>query len=895
MRINNRFSKKKNMNLSHRGVLGDEGRRERQVCVSGRCLGCWVLGVVKKHQRGCEILSGMRLCSTGTYKTQVPLLKGFRSRTSRRKSQNSRWKNKGTMTRKEDAAAKKALPLFRVLGIALVVDQIGKGAQMVLRYPVGFEEQQQVVVTDGDEDDDDQNDLRDYELFFQMSPRVMAKLFRPKKSLCGQPMTLSVGGTVFCCRAVLLEHNDEVDTSANSVTSLSSSITNNNNESKLVLFSVIVALTPSEPTKSIPISGWFDGDEEKRGTTTTNYQNESTNNNGNRAASSSARSIRRVHLSLARLCRALEREERRCRFVSAQSNHFFRIRSESNKEWEGRMAMAGQNSTTNNNNNKGGGGGDLTSAPSNTTGGVGGSSPKGVVGGNTPTATPTVSTTDMSHRGSRHTRSLTATSLTTSSTIASLSVTAAGGGGGGGGGGGDGTDQHPNMTSDSLLLDKSQLHLHIMEQEKEQEILERILASSPPAEHSKDHFGNLAREIIQVFHSLSRDDPRHKYPTTHTAGRLSGREAVVYVNGHIAVPIESAIFEGDGTTTSLGVLDRRAMVRSYHTLLFPTLSPLELVDTLQLAASSPQQQSMQQLLMMINPARSLNEIANDSNVSLSAVLDMALQLIQQGVCMASPVISRSTRLACAHNAIAAMQDLALDFGQTFALGPGGGLFVVVSQLTFHNWTLGESLASISRSDSERASFLRSQIQHLLHSQQQQQSTPHHQLSRRSLLSSSADDVSQHHLKSYSELLPSDSGMTARHHADELEEVLCSMAIWLVSHRVLVRLEEYLVALASGSSSLELHLVFTDSAEEKRPASNTYLPSYFGTIPDSVVDENLFKELKDAECLDGTKSLTACSWKLGIESHRLRSWAVRHELVRIVERIPAPGDDWGFVE
>lgn len=796
-----------------------------------------------------------------------------------------------------ESATKKALPLFQVLGISLVVDQIGKGAQMVLRYPVGLDEQAEPPTEVGG---------ADHELFFKMSPRIMAKLFRPKKSLCGQPMTLSVGGTVFCCRAVLLEHNDNtsdtaVDSTA-STTSISSmaSAATATNETKLVLFSVIVALAPSEPTKSIPISGWFEGDDDDvNGHYHPHYDH--LHRNGHRAASSSARSIRRVHLSLARFCRALEREERRCRFVLGQSNHFFKIRSETNKEWEERMASATKGESS-------------SSAPSNSnnpssSGSVGQlTSPKGVVGGGGHASgnSSTVSTPDMGSRVTRHTRNLTATSLTTATTIGSLSVTSVGGGGsggsvgGGGGGGGDGADQHPAMTSDNLMMmDKSQLQYQ-MEQEKEQEILERILASSPPAEYEKNHFGNLAREIVQVFHSLSRDDPRHSYPqTTHTPGMLSGRDSVVYVNGHIAVPIESAIAGLDSTMTA--ITDRLPMVRSYHTLLFPSLTASELVETLQLAAASPQQQSMQQLLFMLNPTRSLNEIAIESNVSLTAIIDMALQLIQQGVCVASPTITRTTRLACAHNAINIMQDLALEFGQTFSLGRGGNLFVVVSHLTFHSWTLGEALTSVSRSDNERAVFLRNQIQHFLRAQQQQQQTSQTVQQHPRRLLPTVDEASQHHLSSYSDILPTDAAaVTAgRHHADELEEVLFAMAIWLVSHRVIVRLEEYFVAMDAAfqdrraPSSIELHLSETaDSAEEKRGGvSTTYLPSYFGTIPDSVVDENLFKELKEAGCLDGTKSVTACAWKLGIEAHRLRMWAIRHDGVRIVERIPSPGDDW----
>ena len=70
---------------------------------------------------------------------------------------------------------------FYVIGIALVVDEIGKAARLAFRYPV----------TPTVENADD--------LFFALPSRVMAKLFRPKKPLCGQPMTISIVETVFCC------------------------------------------------------------------------------------------------------------------------------------------------------------------------------------------------------------------------------------------------------------------------------------------------------------------------------------------------------------------------------------------------------------------------------------------------------------------------------------------------------------------------------------------------------------------------------------------------------------------------------------------------------------------------------------------------------------------------
>lgn len=173
---------------------------------------------------------------------------------------------------------------FDVLGIALVVDEIGKGARLAFRYPV----------TPTVENADD--------LFFTLPSRVMAKLFRPKKPLCGQPMTISIGGTVFCCRAILMDDDSYLD-----------------------LFNIVVALVPSVRTSTLPIAGWFDADNDKDTIST---------------PSASFLTIRRVHVSIARLCRVLEREERRCQYVSLQSSQLIKVRDEVRQEMDQRTKLA---------------------------------------------------------------------------------------------------------------------------------------------------------------------------------------------------------------------------------------------------------------------------------------------------------------------------------------------------------------------------------------------------------------------------------------------------------------------------------------------------------------------------------------------------------------------------
>ena len=77
-----------------------------------------------------------------------------------------------------------------------------------------------------------------------------------------------------------------------------------------------------------------------------------------------------------------------------------------------------------------------------------------------------------------------------------------------------------------------------LEQEKEQEILELMLACNPQDNsqgpqhpYQKRQHGNLVRDLVAVFHSLSRND--HEHPPTPNS-LLCERDAVVYVNQHFA-------------------------------------------------------------------------------------------------------------------------------------------------------------------------------------------------------------------------------------------------------------------------------------------------------------------------------------------------------------------------
>ena len=155
---------------------------------------------------------------------------------------------------------------------------------------------------------DEQNGTMDsassIDLFFDLPARVISKLFRPKRPLCGQPLTLNISGTTFCCRAELFDN----------LQCTPSTVGGDGSEHPLVLFSVIVALAPMTS-----------GDSSK-----------STSSNMGTHVHSAFRTIERIHCNLARLCNVLSREERRCRYVTLQCQMLLTVR----KEYEDRFLLS---------------------------------------------------------------------------------------------------------------------------------------------------------------------------------------------------------------------------------------------------------------------------------------------------------------------------------------------------------------------------------------------------------------------------------------------------------------------------------------------------------------------------------------------------------------------------
>jgi hypothetical protein len=46
-----------------------------------------------------------------------------------------------------------------------------------------------------------------------------------------------------------------------------------------------------------------------------------------------------------------------------------------------------------------------------------------------------------------------------------------------------------------------------------------------------------------------------------------------------------------------------------------------------------------------------------------------------------------------------------------------------------------------------------------------------------------------------------------------------------------------------------------------------------------------------EYLNGDISIMALSWRMAIDPRKLRRWGWRHKRVRVISRVPSPGDDW----
>ena len=117
------------------------------------------------------------------------------------------------MTTNSSSTELSSLRQLGVLGIGLIMEEVGKGARLVFRYPaspppffsISRGGQPDVKNTnrstssitknkkdigDGDSTTASSGSSDSIDLFFDLPARVISKLFRPKRPLCGQPLTL---------------------------------------------------------------------------------------------------------------------------------------------------------------------------------------------------------------------------------------------------------------------------------------------------------------------------------------------------------------------------------------------------------------------------------------------------------------------------------------------------------------------------------------------------------------------------------------------------------------------------------------------------------------------------------------------------------------------------------
>ncbi|KAK1747490.1 hypothetical protein QTG54_001453 [Skeletonema marinoi] len=184
------------------------------------------------------------------------------------------------------------------------MEEAGKGARLVFRYPSA---PAPIFFNQSNGDVDESKTVPPTVLQTKRGDKSCVKALSAKETSCGQPLTLNVSGTTFCCRAELFD-------------SQPSTVGGDGSNHPLVLFSVIVALAPlaSSDGAAAPATQ-FDR---------ANPADNTTNAAPQKRSDFAFSAIRRVHDNLASLCRVLKREELRCRYVSRQCSMLLQVRKE---------------------------------------------------------------------------------------------------------------------------------------------------------------------------------------------------------------------------------------------------------------------------------------------------------------------------------------------------------------------------------------------------------------------------------------------------------------------------------------------------------------------------------------------------------------------------------------
>jgi single-stranded DNA-binding protein len=418
----------------------------------------------------------------------------------------------------------------------------------------------------------------------------MSKLFRPKRPLCGQPLTLNVSGTTFCCRAELFDNSQ----------SCPSTVGGDGSDRPLVLFSVIVALAPLSPNQSCNTNGSHSSKSSIHPHDTSyladiNCTSEKNDNNLHpRRIDATFTTIERIHRNLARLCMVLTREEMRCQYVTLQCQMLLSIR----KEYEDELLLSSRGNSVNS-----------------------------IVEAN---HSNPVSQDDS---GSNNTRRVSNTSNAGGTQMLPKDKRTLGQTTSGSSNAPEAKGAPGNYSSNSNKNGK-EMSPH-ERRESIQQVIEMMFASPPPV----SNHGNLARELAEVFHFLAKhDDPASPATASAILSRASGRDGVIYINRHVAVPLDSI----DTLPTKIERNNQTAMrvhetngdiVNPHETLLFPNSSPSEIlrgienvtlscsvgsgISTTDISASVSMSHALRRMLAQMHPGKSLQEVALDSALSLN--------------------------------------------------------------------------------------------------------------------------------------------------------------------------------------------------------------------------------------------------------------------------------------
>ena len=592
---------------------------------------------------------------------------------------------------------------YSVLGIAFLVEETGCESRLVVRYPVSKPSVASFSAGDN--------------VFYSLSPRVMAKIFRPKPALYNRPTTISVGETVFCCQTVPVAEDDEHN-NHDKVSEKSEAYENDRGE--LQVFSVIVAL------KKIAIRENVHEEIQSKDSVTAK----------NLSYSSNPQSIfQNVHLTLQRICSAFEREEKRCGYLSIQVARLDRIIEENKSR------------------------------------------------------TPMIHDPDIGK--------------------SDVDATAAG--------------RH----SAPRNIQKVNISL-----EEHEEILQTIWETQIANDQS--YIGNLARELAECFHALSnytRSSSMSSLPSNRISVANSG---IVYVNGHIAVPIVSI------TTSSKF---RSASLRPENTLLFTNSSSLEINFAI---APKP----LQRVINCLSPTKSLEDVSNDLSLPVESVIELCLYFIECDSAIVVPKISHFSRYGCCSCAILKIKDLdlALPFSQQFGIT----IYVAIS-LVASGTPLGDIVSSLKTNKTLRDSLLSGS-----------------KLSRKGIPTDSFADSS--------DLL-------------DIKKMVLRYVIWLRVHGVIIEIVEFVVA--SNICEDRDRIALDDMDTIRKPVNSQH--DFFLSVRNlsSTTDhQSLFEELVKARFLSGQMSKSALGFKLGFEQKRLNAfiqWGVNNKKLVLVERIPNPDD------